>query len=114
MKKLSTVIILFSAFSASNGYAVTHTCKCTVNKLYAGFVGGIGNSSKSRIDCDNGSSYYIGSFDNELVRIRHSMALAAKMAGNQVVLQYHSSDGAKNCSVASSDTTVFPDGMYIE
>ncbi|WP_370979959.1 hypothetical protein [Agaribacterium sp. ZY112] len=114
MRKLIFLVVLSCVLNVSNSYAVTHTCKCTVNQLHAGFIGGTGNSSKSKIECGNGVSYYIGTFDNELVRVRHSMALAAQMANKQVVLQYYSSDGAKSCDVASSNSTVFPDGMYIE
>ena len=114
MKKISPLIVLSGLLAVSNGYAVTHTCNCTVKNIHAGFMGGTGNSAKSKIDCVNGGPYYIGNIDNDLVKVRHSMALAAQMASKEVVLQYWSSDGSKNCSLASSDTNIFPDGLYVK
>ena len=114
MKKILLIITSISMFASLKGYSATHTCYCNIDKIYAGFVGGTGNSSKSKIECTNGKSYFLGVVDTDLVKIRHSMALAAKMANKQVVLQYWSSDGSKSCDVASSNTTIFPDGMYVE
>lgn len=116
MKELVKICssVIFASFLVSNAYAVTHSCECDVEKLHAGFVGGTGNGTKSKVDCVNGSSYVLGQLNDDLGKARHSMALAAQMSGKKLKLHYWSSDGSLNCAVASSDTTIFPAGFYVE
>lgn len=111
---LTGVSVLLPLVISNNAFSVTHTCSCDIDRLYAGFVGGTGNSAKSKVECENGNSYYLGILDNDLAKTRHSMALASQLADKKLVLQYWSSDGSLNCELANADTSIFPDGMYVE
>lgn len=116
MKKIlsKNIVIICVLMFSGNALSVTHSCTCQIEKVHAGFVGGTGNSIKSRVDCSNGKSYALGKLNDDLAKARHSMALAAQMASRNLVLQYWSSDGSLNCDVASSGMTLFPHGLYTE